>query len=74
MFNFGLTPEQEDRARKLHEESIIIDMLDNYFRSQKQGGLTVASHTVSCDDWSFARREISEEFEKSSGTCTRLVW
>lgn len=52
MFDFGLTKEQEDRARRLHEESIIIDMLDaskvneDYFRFQKKGGITVASHTV----------------------------
>lgn len=61
MFDFNLTPDQEDRARKLHEESIVIDMLNvskgngDYFRSQKQGGTTVASHTIGGrrDDWSF---------------------
>lgn len=61
MFDFGLTLEQEDRARKLHEASIILDMLNvskgngDYFRSQKQGGTTAASHTIGGrrDDWSF---------------------
>jgi hypothetical protein len=26
-YDFGLTAEQEDRARRLHEESIVVDML-----------------------------------------------
>ena len=52
MFNFGLAAEQEDKARKIHEEAIVIDMLntsevnDEYFRLQKLGGATVASHTI----------------------------
>lgn len=53
MFDFGLTVQQEERARKLHEECTIVDMLsasaltDDVFRLMKQGGTTAVSHTIS---------------------------
>lgn len=52
MFDFGLTTQQENRARKLHKECIVIDMLDvsemtdDCFRRRKQGGTTAISHTI----------------------------
>lgn len=52
MFDFGLTTQQEDRARKLHEECIVIDMLNvsemknDYLRRLKEGGTTAISHTI----------------------------
>jgi len=52
MFDFGLTAQQESRAKQLHEECIVIDMLDvskmneDTFRRRKQGGTTAFSHTI----------------------------
>ena len=52
MFDFDLTPEQEERAREVHERAVVIDMLaestlpDGLFEDMKQGGLTCGSFTI----------------------------
>ena len=52
MFDFGLTPEQEERAKEVHERAVVIDMLaestlpDGLFEDMKQGGLTCGSFTI----------------------------
>lgn len=52
MFDFGLTPEQEERAGQVHERAFVIDMLaessfpDGLFEDMKQGGLTCGSFTI----------------------------
>jgi len=54
MFDFGLTTDQEERAQKLHESSVAIDMLaestlyEALFLHLRQGGLTTGSYTVGC--------------------------
>lgn len=52
MIDFGLTPEQEERAKALHDELIVIDMLtessfpDNLFEDMLAGGMTCGSFTI----------------------------
>ena len=50
--NFGLAPEQEDRALALHREAVVIDMLTesdytgSFFADIAEGGLTCGSFTI----------------------------
>ncbi len=52
MFDFGLNPDQEARAKTLHDESIVIDMLtessftNSLFPDMLAGGLTCGSFTI----------------------------
>ena len=52
MIDLGLSTEQEEHAKELHDELIVIDMLtessfpDNLFEDMAQGGLTCGSFTI----------------------------
>lgn len=52
MFDFGLTPDQEARARDLHDKAVVIDMLtestipERFFDDMQEGCLTCGSFTI----------------------------
>ena len=52
LFDFGLHPEQEERALELHQRAVIIDMLTesdytgSFFDDIAEGGLTCGSFTL----------------------------
>ncbi len=52
MYDFGLTPGQEERAGEIHEQAVVIDMLtesslpEGLFDDMQAGGLTCGSFTI----------------------------